>query len=395
VDFLVEANLGHPVELGEHVLVVGGGNVAFDVARTAQRFGGTSRPDESHHNLMLDAASMVARRLHKRVTMISLEGPAEMPADRIEIEEAEEEGIPLIHRRGPKAVLGHESGAVRALQTLDVTRVFDEQGRFAPEFADGSEQEIECDTVIFAVGQIADLSFLGTDHDIAITPRNLIKVDRDTLATSAPDVFAGGDVAFGPRIVIEAVADGRRAARSIDTLLTGRADSPPATSLRVFDTFGYAHPFAAGDYEEITRKRIPTLAVAARDRSAQVEIGYRADQAKKEATRCLHCWINTIFDSNSMMGSECIQCGGCADVCPVDCIDLISLRRVHLDTPHRLPNGAPLAAVGPAGAALIKDESACIRCGLCARRCPVGCISMQGYYRDDEIDLLRLCERVL
>lgn len=392
VDFLVAANLGQPLDLGDDILVVGGGNVAFDVARTARRFGGTSEPDEPHHNLFFDAAMTAARTLGKKVTMVSLEARDELPADIEELEEAEREGIAVYHRRGPHAVLG-EDGRVRALQTLDCTRVFDEEGRFAPEFAEGSEREIACDTVIFAIGQVADLSFLG-DHGLDVTPRNTIAVDRETLKTSVEGIYAGGDVAFGPRIVIEAVADGRRAARSIDTQLTGRRDEAPELVMRLFDSLGYDHPFARGDYERLHRGHVPTIAVESRTREAEVEVGYDEAAARREGARCLHCWVNTIFDSRAMSGSECIQCGGCVDVCPEDCIDLISLLRLHSkngDGDLRLADGSPLRFEEP-GAALLKDETACIRCGLCARRCPVGCITMQAFYRKDEVSLLELCE---
>jgi len=393
VDFLVSANLGHPLALGEEIVVVGGGNVAFDVARTARRFGGTSVPDEEHHNLMVDAAMTAARISGRRVTMVSLESREEMPADLEEIEEGHREGISLLHRRGPHAVLG-SGGRVRALQTLDASRVFDEAGRFSPEFVPGSQKEIACDTVIFAIGQVADLSFLGEGHGLEVTPRSTIAVDRATLATSVPGIYAGGDVAFGPRIVIEAVSDGRRAARAIDTFLTGREDEDPPLFLRKFDAFGYEHPFAAGDYERLGRGAVPTISLARRMSQAEVEVAYSEEEARREGARCLHCWINTIFDSRSMSGSECIQCGGCVDVCPEDCIDLVSLLRVRPsdDAPLRLPDGRPLRLFGAPGAALIKDETACIRCGLCARRCPVGCISMQGFYRGDEKEILGLCE---
>ena len=395
VDFLVNANLGLPLDIGKEILVVGGGNVAFDVARTARRFGGTSVPDESHHNLMFDAAVTAARVSGRRVTMMSLESREEMPADFEEIEEGMSEGITLVHRRGPNSVLGN-GDRVRALRTVDVSRVFDEQGRFSPQFVDGSEKEIACDTIIFAIGQIADLTFLGEEHGLEVTPRNTIAVDRATLATSRPGIYAGGDVAFGPRIVIEAVADGRRAARSIDSFLTGRTDETPPLMLRVFDTFGYDHPFAAGDYERLRRGVIPTIEVTRRVAQEEVEVSYTEEQARREGARCLHCWINTIFDSRSMSGSECIQCGGCVDVCPEDCIDLVNLLRARSNggaaQPLRLADGRPLSITGDPGAALIKDETACIRCGLCARRCPVGCITMQGFYRGDEFDLLKLCE---
>lgn len=398
VDFLVNVNLGHPLELGRNVVVVGGGNVAFDVARSARRFGGTSEPDESHHNLMLDTVVTAAREPGRKVTLVSLESREEMPADLEEIEEGLLEGVTLVHRRGPHAVVG-DNGRVRALRTVDCTRVFDAEGRFAPQFAEGSEKEIACDTVIFAIGQVADLSFLGEGHGLEVTPRSTIQVDRETLATSLPGVYAGGDVAFGPRIVIEAVADGRRAARAIDTYMTGRSDDAPELALRSFDTFGYEHPFAAGDYERLGRKAVPTIEAARRHSTTEVEKGYGEAGARREGARCLHCWVNTIFDSRAMSGSECIQCGGCVDVCPEDCIDLASIRRVSSGngngSPLRLSNGQPLSLAGDSGAALIKDETKCIRCGLCARRCPVGCITMQGFYRKDEMDLLALCETSL
>jgi NADPH-dependent glutamate synthase beta subunit-like oxidoreductase/ferredoxin len=398
VDFLAHANLGVPLPIGREVVVVGGGNVAFDVARSARRFGGTSEPDEPHHNLAIDAAVTASRLLRRRVTLVSLESRDEMPADPEEIEEGSHEGIAIVHRRGPKAILG--DGRVAALQTVDVARVFDERGRFSPEFVEGSEKSIPCDTVILAVGQVADLSFLGEDHGLATTPRQTIEVDPATLATSVAGIYAGGDVAFGPRIVIAAVADGRRAARSIDSFLTARTDPPVEYRLRVFPTFGYEHPFAAGDYERISRRRVPVLPVERRQPREEVELPLSEAEARAEGSRCLHCWVNTVFDSVAMQGTECIQCGGCADVCPEECIDLVSLVRITRSAQEPvslLPNGAPLALVESRvnGAALIKDETACIRCGLCARRCPAGVITMQAFYRADEADVMRLADRII
>jgi NADPH-dependent glutamate synthase beta subunit-like oxidoreductase/ferredoxin len=396
VDFLVNLNLGVPLEIGQQVVVVGGGNVAFDAARTARRFGGTSQDDEEHHNLAADAAVAASRLLRRHVTLISLEARDEMPADPEEIEEGSHEGVRLLHRLAPRAVLGN--GRVRALQTLDVARVFDDQGRFAPQTVEGSEREIPCDTVILAIGQIADLSFLGPDHGLQTTPQQTIVVDKETLATSVPGVFAGGDVAFGPRIIISAVADGRRAAKSIDTLLTGRVDAPIVHRLRVFDTFGYSHPFAAGDYEKIPRRRTPVLPIERRQPREEVEQPLTLDEARAEGARCLHCWVNTVFDSSAVQGSECIQCGGCVDVCPEACIDLVAITRAAGTVPADvlLPNGAPAELfLGANGALLIKDETACIRCGLCARRCPAGVITMQAFYRLSEAPLMRMADAVL
>ncbi len=397
IDLLAHVNLGHPLEIGRRVVVVGGGNVAYDAARSARRFGGTSEPDEPSHNLAVDAAVVASRIMGREVTLVSLESRAEMPADPIEIAEGTEEGVHLVNRRGPVAVLG-DGGRVTGLRTIAVARVFDLEGRFSPEFTPGTEEDLACDTVVIAVGQMADLSFLGADHGLRTTPQNLIAVDPKTLATSRAGVFAGGDIAFGPRIVIEAVADGRRAARAIDTRLTGRGDEPPRYRLRVFSTFGYDHPFAGGDYE--TRRPVPLLAtpVERRTQAAEVELVLGEAEARAEGSRCLHCWVNTTFDSSRMNGSECIECGGCVDVCPEQCIDLVSLRRVSVDPgvePLRLPDGSAFPLRGQPGAALIKDETACIRCGLCARRCPVGLITMQALYREDEAPLCRLADSAL
>jgi len=412
IDLLVAVNLAQPIEIGKRVVVVGGGNVAFDAARSARRFGGTSEPDEPADHfeglrpphpsvgaqLAVDAAVVAARVLGREVTMVALESRAEMPADPTEIAEGSEEGVRLVNRRGPKEILG-EQGRVTALRTLDVSRVFDENGRFSPQFVEGSEKEIACDTIILAVGQMADLSFLGEGHGLATTPQNLIAVNQETLATSRPGIYAGGDIAFGPRIVISAVADGRRAARSIDGFLTGRADEPVRHRLRVFPTFGYAHPFARGDYETVPRAELPVIPVERRTSGAEVERVLDDAEARAEGARCLHCWVNTVFDSSEMNGSQCIECGGCVDVCPEQCIDLVSLRRVSAKDPAgpalRLPDGTPLILNGDKGAALIKDETACIRCGLCARRCPVGLITMQALYRESEAPLLRLAETAL
>jgi NADPH-dependent glutamate synthase beta subunit-like oxidoreductase/ferredoxin len=397
VDFLVHVNLGLPLDVGEHIVVVGGGNVAFDVARTARRFGGTSQPGEEHHNLAVDSAVAAARLLHRKVTLVSLEGADEMPADVEEIQEASHEGVTLVHRRGPRAILGN--GRVQALRTIAVSRVFDEHKRFSPEFVDGSEEDIVCDTVVMAIGQIADLSFLGVDHGLRTTPQQTIAVDRATMATSLPGVYAGGDVAFGPRIIIEAVADGRRAARGIDTYLTGRSDAPVEHVVRVFPTFGYEHPFARGDYERTPRRQLPLIDVEARELREEVELRLPAGEAAAEGSRCLHCWINTIFDSSAVQGTECIQCGGCVDVCPEQCIDLVAIRRVASASETAvgiLPNGAPASIVtSPNGAVLLKDETACIRCGLCARRCPAGTITMQAFYRSTEAPAMRAADAVV
>lgn len=399
VDFLAAVNLGVPLEVGERIVVVGGGNVAFDAARTARRYGGTSQPDELHHNLVIDTAVVAGRLLRRQVVLVALESPDEMPADPEEIVEASRETVKVVHRRSVARILGDSAGP-QAVELLQVSRVFDEQGRFAPETISGTEERLPCDTVVFATGQVADLSFLAPDDGIETSERYTVSVDRASLATSRNGVYAGGDVVFGPRIAIEAVADGRRAAGSIDSFLTGRQEVETRHLLYRFASQGYAHPFARGDYEHIDRRRVPVLEGSERFTFQPVELGYDESQARREGARCLHCWINTEFDSRVAEASECIQCRGCADVCPENCIDLVSLRRLAIvpgdHSLWRLPGGAdPAALESVSGAALIKDESVCIRCGLCARRCPVGCIRMEGFYVEDEFDLVHLADQVV
>lgn len=386
VDFLLNANLNYRVNLGQKVIVVGGGNVAVDVARSVVRFEDGLSPEllpERYLQEALDTARQAVRLGAREVEMMCLESREEMPAFREEIEGAELEGVHIRNRLGPKRILGEE-GAATGLETLDVARVFDEHGRFNPAFHPHTERQFLADTIILAIGQETDLSFLGEKDGIRKNRRGLIEVDPTTLATSSPDVFAGGDVAFGPRNVIAAVADGQRAARSIHHFLSGKpVEEPESVEIEVFPSRSYRrHDF----YEALQREPVPALPVDRRIGIAEVELGYTEEQARREALRCLHCWVNTIFEGNEEEGSECVLCGGCVDICPEDCIELVTLDRLAWDESLRSDleraygvsmedaSGKPSVA-----AVMIKDEHRCIRCGLCALRCPVDCITMESY----------------
>jgi formate dehydrogenase beta subunit len=364
VDYLLNVNLGYKVEMGSRIIVIGGGNVALDVARTAARGG-------EHENLQrslsvvqaLDVARSAIRFGAREVTVCCLESESEMPAARDEIEEAEREGIVFRHRVGPKRLVG-ERGSVTGVEFLEVSRVFDENGRFSPQFRPGSETIVPIDTVVVAIGQTGDLSFLRPEDGVA-TNQGRIVVDPDTLATTAPGIFSGGDAAFGPRIAITAVANGKRAARSIDEHLRGRIspDEDPVVEIDVHQR--YRRDL---DYEAIPRQKPPTRPISRRIGIAEVEECFGEPEARLEATRCLHCWTNTIFEASEADGTECLLCGGCQDVCPEDCIEILpaSVVRSGLDV-HRQ------------GTIILKDEETCIRCGLCARRCPAGTITMQSF----------------
>lgn len=390
VDFLLNVNLGYRVELGKKVVVIGGGNVAIDVARIAAR---QEKVDVGHVTEVaeaLDVARSAVRFGAKEVHMVCLEDWQEMPASRDEINEALEERITIHPRKGPKRILGHD-GKVAGFETIDCVSVFDEHMRFNPQFAPHTEAVIEADTVIMAIGQTSDLSWIRPADGIEVTQRNTIRVDPLTLATTAPGIYAGGDVSFGPRNAIDAIANGKKAAQSIHQYITRTSGAHVELAFHdrdveiiVANTSDYKREWG---YEKTGRVPIPSLPIERRIGVAQIELGYTEEQARRESSRCLHCWENTIFDERGEeTGSECILCGGCVDICPENCIDLVAFDRVGIDASLAedfareydvVIHGESELAVG---SVMIKDEERCIRCGLCAMRCPVACITMEGYY---------------
>jgi formate dehydrogenase (NADP+) beta subunit len=395
IDFLLNVNLGYRVTLGQKVVVIGGGNVAFDVARSVIRQADqladmneaelraalrtatgaleelTAREAEvpTDVRVALDVAREAVRKGVPEVHMYCLESLDEIPAAREEIEEAEKEGIKLHTRFGPKRVVG-EDEKVSGIELIKCSRVFDETGRFNPTFIEGSDQIVECDTVVLAIGQAADLSWIRPEDNLKLTPRGTLQTDTSTMATSRPDIFAGGDVAFGPRIIITAVAEGQRAARSIAKFLTGRVPEPPG-KVRITT---YPHHTMTPDYEKLERRLPPTLPLDRRIGIAEVEKDYPQADARTQGIRCLKCHISPVFD-----GDKCILCGACADVCPEYCFNLVDVADLKGDENLQAAVIARYGKMPERGeqGAIIKDETRCIRCGLCAARCPTGAITME------------------
>jgi len=361
VDLLRAVALNRAPALFNRVVVIGGGNVAFDVSRTVIRQAGM---DISRTALRAAGVS--------EVHLCCLESLEEMPADDVEILEGNEEGVIVHPSLAPTEIHLNDQGQVRAVSFKRVLSVFDETGRFAPQFDEDDVATFAADTVLWAIGQQADLSFLDPVRDgIKLDDRGRIAIDPVTQQSSAPDVFVVGDVAHGAGLMIEAIASGKRVARSIHNFLRS-TELVAETSVRhtIIPRFTREK-----DYEKLRRLRVPAAPVKERRiaQNIEVERGYSHEQAYWEATRCLDCGVNTIFDS-----SKCILCGGCVDVCPEGCLRIVSVSRLVAEGRTRVVLDT-LCGDTPAeeASAIIKDEARCIRCAHCADRCPVGAITME------------------
>jgi formate dehydrogenase (NADP+) beta subunit len=362
VDFLRAVALGESLALGSDVVVVGGGNVAYDVARTVVR------------QAAYDTARMAARLSGtRRVRLVSLETLEEMPADTAEIREGEEEGIERLSGWGPVSIRRGELGNVIGLEIKRCLRVYDNQRRFSPQFEEGNRQVLDCDTALIAAGQAPDLSFLEAGGaDVEQFRPGWPKVDPITLMTTAKGVFVAGDLAHGTKLLIDAVASGKKAARSVYEYVTGRTLHPETlTSFMRFDRYRRERA-----YERIPRVELPTVSPEERlkDPAALVERCLGRDEAMHEASRCLDCGVTPVFDAN-----RCILCGGCADVCPTLCLKIVPLSALDqtgdIADLLGLPSGEDANLEN--NSAILKDEDRCIRCALCVERCPADAIVME------------------
>ena len=385
IDYIINVNRGYRIELGQKVVVIGGGFVAFDAARIALRaplaetFNGESATPIAP---VLDAARMAIRAGARQVSIVSLESFDEMPVLRTsqgkeEFEEAEREGVNFITQRGVESFVGKD-GRVSRINLIGVTRTYDPDGRFNPQYDRSISEVMEADTVILAIGQQADLSFLKEEDGIFLTRAGTIQVDAETLATTAPGIYAGGDVAFGPRNLIDAVANGKRAAISIDNYIRNIKYAPAVKFF--FEKLPKETYTMPEGYERVPRFPPPTKDLGRRTGISEVEEVYDEADARRQADRCLRCHIQTIFNAEL-----CIMCNRCVDVCPENCLKLIPLTELSLSnvevadvlTHYGYSADLPLSA-------MIKDDEKCIRCGLCAIRCPTEAMTMEVMYYEEK-----------
>lgn len=367
VDLLRAVSLGEQLDLGREIVVIGGGNVAYDVARTVVR------------QIAYDTARTAARlAATTRVHLVSLEGLEEMPADTVEIMEGDEEGVERHNGWGPVEIERNSSGNVTGVRFRKCLHVYDEQRRFAPVYDNQVTETISCDTVLLSVGQAPALKFLedgGTD--IEMLRPGWPKVDPTLLTTTGQGVFVAGDLAHGTRLLIDAVASGKAAARSIYQFVTGRTLTSDSVSAHNI----LEHYRRERGYESLRRTAVPVIHPEKRlgHPAVVVESGYTRVEAMREASRCLDCGVTPVFD-----GVRCVLCGGCADVCPTQCLKLVSLDTLELTGDL---TAAIESALGRANGladdelrentAILKDEDRCIRCALCAQRCPADAITME------------------
>lgn len=388
-DYLLNINQGYRIDLGRKTVVIGGGLVALDSARTALREVLAYLSDSEEAKLAIDisaeagvmmtaidVARTALRRGTLKVDVASLESFREMPATQTvqgkeEYEESVKEGITFLPSRGPKRIIG-ANGKVKAVEFLKVNRVFDAQGRFNPELLPETEEIVEADSVILAIGQQPDVSFIRPEDGVEITPSGTIEVDPETLATTGEGVFAGGDAAFGPRILIEGVANGKVAAQSIDDYLDNKKSGGKkySVSIEILTPQEYQKPEG---YEIKKRVAPDKISLERRIGVNEIEFPFKEKEARNQAKRCLVCHINTIYDSQL-----CVLCGACVDHCPHNCLKLVPFTEMDIEKKEliekkiRRNKGVTLTA-------MIKDEITCIRCGLCATVCPTKAMTMERF----------------
>jgi formate dehydrogenase major subunit len=359
VTFMQRVNLKKDPEIGSRVAVVGGGNTAMDAARSSYRLGA------------------------KEVFILYRRTREEMPVDLRELEQVEEEGIKVHYLTQPIQVLSKDGSKVSGVRCIrNRLGEPEKDGRRRPIPIEGTEFDIDIDLLIPAVSQSPDISFLPEEIGLEISKWDRLSVNPETFETNVHGIFAGGDFVTGPRDVIRVIADGRRAALSIHAYLSGEKFEKKSAYFSSVPEIKIDP-----DLEKIPRQKMDIVPIQERKSvDKEVELGFSKEVALKEATRCLQCHIFTIFDR-----TKCILCGGCVDICPKSCFRMARLDEIEgNEILSRLVKSVCSVSYEEAerfnlATVIFKEESRCIQCGLCVKRCPTGTITMEAYHRQSEL----------
>jgi formate dehydrogenase (NADP+) beta subunit len=356
IDWLESVAFDHIKTIGERVLIIGVGNTAMDCCRSSLRMGATS------------------------VKVMARKPRGFFKASEWELDDAEEESVEIVVNHAPKAFVT-QAGKLTGM-------LFDEMeydlvdGRITGERVKG-EVLIPCDDVILAIGQENAFPWIERDLGIEFDKWSVPKVDAVTHQSTLPQVFFGGDAAFGPKNIIWAVEHGHQAAISIHQYVHGLpvAERPPPMVTLASRKMGIHEWSYKNDYNPVERRLMPHVGLKERFKklNIEVELGFTAEQAEAEVQRCLNCDVQTVFDAKL-----CIECDACIDICPVDCLTMTpngteAELRPRLKAPAT-NKSQPLyvsAALKMTGRVMVKDEDLCVHCGLCAERCPTAAWDMQ------------------
>jgi formate dehydrogenase beta subunit len=362
IDWLSSVSFGHISKIGRRVVVLGGGNTAMDCCRSARRLGG------------------------EQVDVVVRSGFEEMKASPWEKEDAMHEGIPIHNYLVPKEFT-HENGKLTGITFEKVKAEYDAKGRRKLVSAGEPDQHFPCDDVLVAVGQENAFPWIERDIGIEFDQWDMPKVDPQTMASTHPKVFFGGDAAFGPKNIIWAVAHGHEAAVSIDKVLNGEdINDRPAPSVEVMSQKMGIHEWSYDNEIALDKRyKVPhrDKVIALKDIKAEVELGFDDKLAFAEAGRCLNCDVQTVFSAQL-----CIECDACVDICPMDCITFTpngeeaDLRKRLTAPSLNLTQDLYVQDGLKTGRVMVKDEDVCLHCGLCAERCPTGAWDMQKFLLD-------------
>ncbi|MFM9944681.1 MAG: FAD-dependent oxidoreductase [Bacteroidia bacterium] len=359
IEWLASVAFEHTAKIGKKVIVLGGGNTAMDCCRTSLRLGGES------------------------VTVVVRSPMKEMRASPWEIEDAMHEDIPILENMVPKNFVT-ENGVLKGMNFEKVKAVYDDKGKRSLVPSGEAEVFIEADDVLVAIGQENSFPWIERDLGLEFDKWELPLLNEITFQSTLPQVFFGGDSAFGPKNVITAVAHGHQAAVSIDLFCNEQSltERPSPYTNLISQKMGIHEWIYDNDVTPDDRYKVPHAAKALtlKDRKQEVELGFDLPTGFKEAERCLNCDIQTVF-----MEDRCIECDACVDICPTTCITFTTngeeedLRSRLLAPSNDLSQDLYVSDGLKTGRVMVKDEDVCLHCGLCAERCPTSAWDMQKY----------------